>query len=1024
MAVLFLFMYIQMTGQTRKFSHLTIDDGLSQNTMNCIYQDSNGFMWFGTQDGLNRYDGYDFTILRHEPSDSNSLSHSWIWDIFEDSNQNLWIATWQGLTCYMPHQSKYVRHLPEPGSQTKLHGGRPTSLCEDRYGYIWVATWGGGISRYDPKSGHFTTFRHDVSDTLSLPSDLVRTLHYDRDGVLWIGTWNGLASIRPDTALSNSFTVYQQNRDHSGAISSKQITSIHKDSKDILWVGTLGGGLNAMISDKEGFKKYGYSANEPESISSNDISVIYETTKGELWIGTASHGLNIFNRKEQSFLHLQHDPNEVNSLGSNSIFSIHEDVSGLVWVGAGGVNIYNPQLDNFRHITYRPDNANSISDKNINSFYEDLQGYIWIGTSAGGLNRYDPKKNEFKVYKHILSDTESLSHNSVSSIAGDRKGGIWIGTRGGGLNILDTETGVFSHLGESRNIPETEGLDYINGLAIDGSDQVWIATYNKGLIQYDPSEKTFFRHESLPGDSTTLSGNYLLRIFKDSKEDLWVGTWGAGLSLYQSDKKQFVRFLHEPSDPGSLCDNIIHTIYETFSDTGRTIWVGTSGGLSYFNPDSFSNNRFQHIYQSDGLPSNVIYGILEDRSGHLWISSNKGICRYDPATGEFRNYDVHDGLQSNEFTAGASFETRNHQFLFGGINGFNAFFPDQIGISSFQPNVVLTSFKIFNEPIDFGKSLNSVEYIDLAYKQNFFSFEFAALDFSKPGKNKYKYKMEGIDPEWVLAGTRNYASYTKIPPGAYTFSINGTNSEGLWSEHTKKIKVHVAAPYWQTWWFQSVIVALILLILYALHRFRIRKLLEIERLRLRIASDLHDDVGSALTRIVIHSEQMQSSPDQQKIAAASSKIAGISREVIATMSDIIWSIDSRQDSLTDMIDRMLDFSFNTLSLKDIKFTFLHNGLDKNKSIPVDYRQNIYYIFKEALNNIVKHAEATEVQINLSNERKKFSMQIQDNGKGFDPDRASRGHGLKNMRMRAERIGGELIVTSGHGVNLTLEMARL
>ena len=1010
--------------QTKGFNHLTIDDGLSQNTINCIFQDRNGFLWFGTQDGLNRYDGYGFTIYRHEPHDSNSLSHSWIWDVYEDTHKNLWIATWQGLTQYDPTQDQYYRHLPEPGSQTRLHGGRPTALCEDNQGDIWVATWGGGLSRYDHQSGHFKTFRNDPSDTTSLPSDMVRTLHYDRYGTLWIGTWNGLASCQPDSSFPFAFTIYKHNPGHKGSISSNQITAIQRDSKGTLWIGTLGGGLNVMPKDGDKFEAFRFSPNDPYSVSSDEISVIYETTRGELWIGTAAHGLNIFNASDQSFDRFYHNPERENSLGSNSVFSIFEDESGLVFVGAGGLNIYNPQLENFQQMTYIPGLDNSISDRNIITFYEDPEGFIWIGTAAGGLNKYDRVRKTFEVYRHSSADPASLSHNSVSSIGGDNDGNIWIGTRGGGLNLFNPGTGKFTHFRESAEIPGSTGLDYINGLVVDGSGQVWIATYNMGMIHFNPADSTCTRFESRPENSTTISGNYTLRIFQDSSGDMWIGTWGAGVSLYQPEKNQFTRFLHDASNPFSLCDNIVHTIYETISDTGRIIWIGTSGGLSYFNPDSIPNQKFKHIYQSDGLPSNVIYGILEDPAGHLWISSNKGICRYQPATRVFKNYDVHDGLQSNEFNAGAALELRDHQFLFGGVNGFNAFYPDQITISQYHPPVVLTSFKIFNESMDFDQSLNTVKHIDLAFKQNFFSFEFAVLDYSKPDKNQYKYKMEGIDPDWVFSGTRRYASYTKIPPGTYEFLVSGTNSEGIWSTYNRSVQIHVATPYWQTWWFQLLILSLILLILYALHRFRIRKLLELERLRLRIASDLHDDIGSALTRIVIHSEQLQSNPDQEKTASNLSKIASISREVITTMSDVIWSIDSRQDSLGDMIDRMLDFSYNTLSLKDIKFTFLHNGLDKNKKIPVDYRQNIYYIFKEAINNIVKHADATEVTIRLSNEKSQFHMQIHDNGTGFNPETGHKGHGLKNMKMRADRIRGQLDITVNNGVQINLITDRL
>ena len=479
--------------------------------------------------------------------------------------------------------------------------------------------------------------------------------------------------------------------------------------------------------------------------------------------------------------------------------------------------------------------------------------------------------------------------------------------------------------------------------------------------------------------------------------------------------------MHDPDNSLSISGNIVHYIYETKSKKEKTIWAGTSNGLSYMQFTGAPTGSFKHLSMKDGLPGNVIYGILEDNSGNLWLSTNQGLSKFNPTTKAIKNYDKNDGLQSNEFNAGACLKLENGELLFGGINGFNIFNPDSIKESNYEPPLVFTSFKVFNKSIFSGPYIANDQCIQLSYKQNFFSFEFAALDYRQTSKNQYAYKMEGIDEDWVYTGTRRYVSYTNIEPGNYKFLIKGTNKDGIWSRHTSNLNIRIKPPYWKTWWFKILSILIVSLFFYMYHKYRLNKLLEIERLRTQIASDLHDDIGSALTKISIYSEQIHSGINKNMIFNSSKKIGILSREVIATMSDVIWSIDSRNDTLKDLTERMRDLAYDSLPMSDVHVVFQTKGFEKNRKIPVNYRQNIFYIFKEAINNILKHANAKEVRIELSYIEKIFTLTIKDNGIGFNLDTVKKGNGLKNMKMRADRIGASLQFITDTGSLIILKL---
>jgi signal transduction histidine kinase len=418
--------------------------------------------------------------------------------------------------------------------------------------------------------------------------------------------------------------------------------------------------------------------------------------------------------------------------------------------------------------------------------------------------------------------------------------------------------------------------------------------------------------------------------------------------------------------------------------------------------------------------------MLGDEQDNLWLSTNHGLVKFDTRRGKFQSYDVNDGLQSNEFNTGAYFQNQSGEMFFGGVNGFTVFHPAQIQNNPYRPPVVLTAFKKFDKAAELDSAIAAIKCLELSYKENFFAFEFAALDYTAPEKNRYAYRLEGFDRNWVEAGARRYASYTNLDPDAYVFRVKGSNNDGLWNETGAAVKIIITPPIWKTWWFRILAASSIIGLLGLIYRYRVNRLLEMERLRVRIASDLHDDIGATLTKISLHSELIQESADPDEVRGSLRKIGAMSRELVTTMSDIVWSIDARNDTLGNLVDRMRDFATGVLSVQTTAIDFHCAGLDMQKKLPVNFRQNIYLIFKEAINNIAKHAEASHVDVEIKNINGHFNMAIRDDGKGWRENDYTKlsGHGLRNMKMRAARIGGDLNISRNGGCTVSLTASAL
>jgi len=1016
--------------QESKFQRLSIEDGLSQSSIQAILQDSQGFMWFGTEDGLNKYDGYNFTVYRHLSTDSTSLSSNFIQALYEDQTKTLWIGTNDGLNRFNRNTATFTRYLHDPKNPHSLSHDQIRAIGEDQTGALWIGTHGGGLNRFDRQSGRFTHYKNKPDDPNSLSGNVVNTICQDDSQTLWIGTLGG--GLNRFHIQSENFRRYRAAANDSSRLSSDQIISLYQDRGGTLWIGTYGGGLCRLNRDDRRtprFTAYKHRAENPNTISHNSVNAIIEDRFGTLWLGTYAGGLGRLRRDDRptmQFTTHKNDPAYSASLSHNRIISLCADRSGNIWIGTSvGLNKLQIMPKGFQHFSHDPVNPNSLSHQDVNAIWQDRAGNLWIGADEG-LNLFDATTQKFISFKKDSTNANSLSHNFIEAVCEDRQGIIWIGTFGGGLNQWNRQTKKFKHYQRDPNDPASLSSNLVTAIVEDRDGNLWVGTVN-GLNRFDRRSESFTRFRHDRKDVTSLSSSSIFNIFEDRAGNLWIATHKGGLSRMNRDNREagkFTRYQNDPSHPNSLSDNNVLSIYE---DRNGAIWVGTVDGLNKLDP---ATGQFIRYFESDGLPNTFIYGILGDDEGNLWLSTNNGLSKFNerlPRGKQFRNFDVKDGLQSNEFNIGAYHRGHNGELFFGGINGFNRFYPQQVRDNPNIPPVLLMAFKKFDKAADLDTAISEIKIITLSHRENFFSFEFAALDYTNPEKNQYAYKMEGFDNDWIYSGTRRYAGYTNLDPGEYVFKIKGSNNDGIWNETGAAVKIIITPPFWKTWWFRIFVASALAGLLVLIYRYRVSRLLEVERLRVRIASDLHDDIGATLTKISLHSELIQSGSEPNEIKDSLQKIGAMSRELITTMSDIVWSIDARNDTIGNLIDRMRDFAASVFSMQAVEVDFDFAGLETQKKLPVDLRQNIYLIFKEALNNIAKHAEASRVEVQIENLNEKFSMTIRDDGKGWRENEYEKlsGHGLRNMKMRAARLGGHLNISRNGGctINLTAPALR-
>jgi ligand-binding sensor domain-containing protein len=1004
---LLLFTALDTKAQEVAFDHISVEQGLSNVTVTAILQDHQGFMWFGTLDGLCRYDGYDIITFRNNPADTTTISDNVVWSLFEDAGGTLWAGTFNGgLNRFDRENQRFIHYKNDPGRANSLSHNTVRVIHEDRSGHLWIGTYGGGLARFDPSTGEFTQCKHRANDSTSISQDLVLSIAEDSHGLLWIGMRDSGVSILD----VNTLTFH---RAHTGAGSLRNVTGILFDKDGTVWVGSSDG-LVRIDARTERVTQYANNPAVSRSLGDNNITWLQKGDEQTLWVATFNGGLNQFDLKAGVFTRFLRDPGNPTSLSDISIRTLYKDRNGTLWVGTsnGGVNKANTERKNFRLFRHDPSNPNSLSFGEVWSIYQDKSGYIWIGTSDGGLNMLDMATGRFTHYRHQHDNPNSLSSDGVAAILEDGHGDFWVGTRrDGGLDKFDGTSGQWTHFRTNPSDSTTLSRNEVSALVEDTDGTLWVGTWGGGLNRFDRTKSSFTRFLHDAAKNMSLSSDRITAILGDNGGNLWVATEGGGVNLFQCASGECTHFKNNPTNPYSISNDRVYALHQ---DATGTFWFGTASGLNRLDRNS---GKFTHYTISDGLASDYVRAITEDDRGNLWLNTTKGVTKLNPETRTVKNYDVSNGLQGSEFSR-AHWKTSDGMLLLGGNEGMNLFHPDSITDNEHIPPVVLTRFNIFEKPASLGSSMLAAGFIRLSYGENFFSFTFAALDYANPLKNKYAYRMEGFDRDWVLSGDRRYASYTHLDPGEYVFRVKGSNNDGIWNEAGAAVRIIIDPPFWQTWWFRILVLVTIVSTLLAIHNYRVAKLLELERMRVRIASDLHDDIGSSLSSIALITDMVRKSltahePQQLQLADASRA----ARHTADALKDIVWIITPEHDKLDDITLRMKDSAAKLLI--GTEYTFQCSDHAMEHVLDMEFRRNVLLVYKETLNNIAKYARATKVDIVVGESDGVFTLRISDNGMGFDLKAVKKGNGLNNLKARTAKIGGTIDIQSAPGQGTTI-----
>ena len=909
-----------------RFRRYSLEDGLSQVFITSIAQDTRGFIWVGTQEGLNRFDGYDFVAYSHDPENPHSISHNLIKSILVDDRGFIWVGTdGGGLNRFDPASASFTRYRHDPDDEASLSHDRVRVVHQDRSGQLWVGTDGGGLNRLDRDSGAITRFLHDPDNPHSLSDDRVYGIAEDEAGFLWIATdGGGLNRLHPPTGR---FDHFRHVADDPKSLPSDRVRTVFVDRDGALWAGTRDRGLARMRADG-GFQVFRHDPDDPASLSYDDVRAVYQSADGALWIGT-DDGLNLWRPKTETFARYTQDAADPFSLSHGSVKSILQDSGGILWVGTfTGLNKSNHPSTPFGHVRRLGDAPNQLSDNFVNAFAEDHRGGVWVGTPKG-VDRFDPATGTFQTLEQVAGGAVDLSDKRVMALQFDSAGDLWIGTRGGGLDRVTPATGAIERFSHRSGDPGSLSADGVTSLLEDSRRRLWVGTYRGGLNLLRRGSRRFqhFRHH--PGDATGLSSDRVLTLLEERSGAIWAGTHGGGLNRMEPDTGRWRHYRNDPDDPQSLSSDYIFSLLE---DGHGNLWIGTQGaGLNLWAAaDRHAGRpRFTRFTKQNGLLSETIYALQLDGEQRIWISTNRGLSRLDPATGRFKHYNSSHGLQSDEFNHGASLRTSNGQLLFGGINGFNVFRADRISTNPTQPPIVLTQIYKFNKPVELGP-LELLDEVELTHRDYVIAFEFAALDYAAPDLNHYQYRLEGLDKDWVDNGTRRRATYTNLAPGDYTFRVRGSNNDGVWSEQQVGLRLRSLPPPWRSGWAYALYAVLLGGVIAANTRSQLRKRQRAEELAQANRRLQAEVIQRRANERALKSERLAKEAAESASRAKSQFLANMSHEIRTPMSGLLGNLellrgtrlDDPQSALTDSARRsasnLLDILNDVLDLSKIE----------------------------------------------------------------------------------------------------------
>ncbi|NQY63850.1 MAG: response regulator [Alteromonadaceae bacterium] len=1023
----------KVTKHALHFSRMSTEQGLSQSTVQAIYYDSHGFLWVGTSDGLNRYDGYQFTNYRHDAEKLNSISNSNVLAIFEDNQGTLWVGTnGGGVNRFNADIDSFTDFHHQQEFPTSLSNNVVKAISQDKQGNLWLAT-ANGLNKLEQgdllKSPPLTkqlSFMHYGADT----SD-IEILHIDVQGKLWL------------VSKAGELSYYQQRSDKFITIElpevNSKITSVESDTNGRLWLGTEQGLFLFTPS----------SVQEKTShiLPSKSITALQLVTDDELWVGTNSGGY-IYHIPTKMLQHFSHEISDQKSLSENKITNITLDNAGGIWLGtfSAGLNRFDNKNTQFNSIkTSSSDRA--LSGGFISDFAELADNTLFIASYGGGLNKYDADTNNYKVFKNIPGNSTSLSSDLVSTLSDDETQ-IWIGTVGGGLNLFDNNE-TFIRYRHNPNDMQSISSDNILSIVQGDNSSLWIGTWGGGVNYFDKHSKKFKHYKHNANDKNSLSGDIIWSIYKDRAGIIWIGTETGGLNKLNPKTNEFIHFKYDLEDKNSLSNNQVVSIYQ---DNEGIFWIGTGDGFNRFDPKT---KIFKRYYEKDGLPNNVVYGILPDDQGFLWLSTNKGLSKFNPQSETFKNYDINDGLQDNEFASGSYYKSKSGELFFGGINGFNHFYPENIKDDTTVPTVVLTDFLLLNksvtiaqsgtdnnnadrqqtvkqQPFELPKVINQLEQLTLSHNETLIAFEFLALHFSEPMSNQYAYKLEGFDDDWIATDAKNRrATYTHIPAGSYTFRVKASNGDGYWNEQGKLLKVIVTPAPWLTWWAYTLYALLLLGIVGYFIRSEQRKRLKehavniqlkrVDKLKDEFLANTSHELRTPLNGIIGLAESLVDGiagqlPDKAKhdlamVITSGKRLSHLVNDILdfSKLKNHGIKLHTQAVDMHAMVDVVLALSTPLLGHKSIK---LINKVSVEHDAVLADEDRLQQILHNIIGNAIKFTDQGQIIVSAEVKHGYLSVAISDTGIGIPSDK------LTSIFESFEQVvGDETRVQSGTGFGL-------
>lgn len=1051
-----------------RFMRLGLQDGLSQSSINAFAQDQFGFMWFATMDGLNRFDGYRIRVYKlggDHPIPDNEVQ------ALVADGKYLWLGFGNFGLGRMNTETGQLDHFRHDGNNPRsLSTNEIKDLVQDKDGRLWIATFGAGLNRLESIENQTFVHYRAGSDNYHLMEDEIQALHIDQDGFLWIG-YESMGLSRLDMSRG-TFQHFQPDPDVPNRLPGGNVRDIVSDEQGRVWIACYGAGLSVYDPYEGSFQNYHHGPGNPNALGDNWVKSLLLDQTGRIWIGTANAGVAILHLESDTFQHFHHDPTDPSSLSFDDVRALYQDSTGMIWAGTsgGGLSRTNqPHKGDFVHIKHRPGRQDGLSSNMVMSLLWDREDKLWVGTLGGGLDRFDNRMKREKNYRHDPETTTGIPHNWVVAIFQDSLGVVWVGSHGG-LSRYNPELDQFTHFQHDPNDPKSLSHNDVYVIAEDHQGKLWVGTQYAGICSFDRNTQKFTRYafgENAPG---ALSHYNVKAIYDDGQGRLWVGTKGGLNYLAQPNGTVFNRILCDPKEPNGLPHNHVRSIIGDAQNSGRFLWLGTSGGLTYM--DTLSGH-FEVYKEKDGLPDNTVYSIMRDKQGNLWLSTNKGLSRFNPATKNFINFDMTDGLQSNEFNQGADTFRDDGMIIFGGVNGLNMFYPDAISKDLHPPQTVITELLVNNKIAKthgvmnvLDRTIEATSALDLGHRQTDLTFRFAGLHYAAPQKHIYAYRLEGFRDDWVFTDAQNRnASFTNLDPGRYTFRVKSANKDTIWSQDEATIRVLIPRPPWLSMWAILLYVLLavgLLIMVWRIQEKRFHKerqineqLRQIDRLKDDFLANTSHELRTPLNGIIGLAESIidgAAGPVGEQVRTNMQMVANSGKRLANLVNDILDFSKLKSQNLTlrrsaVAVDILTQNVFSLISplvgKKDLK---LINSLSSTLPPVFADEDRLEQIMHNLLGNAVKFTERGYIRVDAETKGKFLVVSVKDTGIGIQKEHQARifqsferGHeegnwtsggtglGLALTRQLVQLHGGNLEVSSqpgkGSTFSFTLPLAR-